>query len=199
MSPAPGFPCLKALKAFAVQPIPCASAFLRDASARIDTPVQVTTDGWLGYKDLISEIFPLTTSYGQVQKVFSAAPDKGPARKYSPGVVVGMTRETIFGHTDHNMISTSHVERMNLNMRMGMRHFTRLTNAFSKKLDNHCHALALYFFWYNFCKIHKTLRTTPAMAAGVVDRVMDMSDLVRLIEALEGPAKKRGPYKKRAA
>jgi IS1 family transposase len=179
--------------------VACAGAFLRDASARIVTPVQVSTDGWQGYTNLISEIFPLTTSYGQVQKVFSATPDQGPARKYSPGVVVAATRETIFGHTDHNMISTSHVERMNLNMRMGMRRFTRLTNAFSKKLDNHCHALAIYFYWYNFCKIHKTLRMTPAMAAGVVDRVMDMGDLVRLIEQLESAPKKRGPYKKRVS
>jgi IS1 family transposase len=124
---------------------------------------------------------------------------KSPARRYSPGVCVGAERKTIFGNTNHNMISTSHVERMNLNMRMGMRRFTRLTNAFSKKLNNHCYALALYFVWYNFCKIHKTLKTTPAMAAGITDELMDMGHIVQLIELAEGPAKKRGPYKKPSA
>lgn len=175
----------------------CAAAFLRDASARIVTPVHVTTDAWPGYKDLISEIFPDDASYAQIIKIFSSSPGTGPARKYSPGVVVSAEKKSIFGTFDLSQASTSHVERMNLNMRMGMRRFTRLTNAFSKKFENHCHALALYFVWYNFCKIHKTLRTTPAMAAGLTDELLDMSNIVRLIEAEEGPAKKRGAYQKR--
>lgn len=178
----------------------CAGAFLRDTAARIANPsVQVSTDGWAGYKDLIGEIFPLEASYGQVVKNYGNTSDKSPAKKYSPGEIIRATRETIFGNTDHNAICTSHVERMNLSMRMGMRRFTRLTNAFSKKFENHCHALALYFVWYNFCKIHKSLKVTPAMAAGLTDELMDMSHIVRLIEAMEGPAKPRGPYKKRAA
>ncbi|HEY1706699.1 MAG TPA: IS1 family transposase [Rhizomicrobium sp.] len=176
----------------------CAAAFLRDASDRILTPVQVSTDAWPGYKDLISEIFPLEASYGQVRKIYSDTPDKGPARKYSPGVCVGQKREAVFGNTDHNMISTSHVERQNLTMRMGMRRFTRLTNAFSKKLENHAHALALYFFHYNFCRIHKSLRTSPAQAAGVTDELLTMADLVRLMDDAN-PPKKRGPYKKAIA
>jgi hypothetical protein len=103
----------------------------------------------------------------------------------------------VFGNPDYSKISTSHVERQNLNIRMGNRRFTRLTNAFSKKPENHAHSLALYFFHYNFCRIHKTLRVTPAMQAGVSDRLMDMGDLVQLMDLTEEPAKPRGPYKKR--
>lgn len=179
--------------------VACARAFLEDAKGRIETPVHVTTDGWPGYQGLVNEIFALNDSYSQIIKVFSSTPDKSPARKYSPGVVVKAEKHSVFGTFDLSKASTSHVERMNLNMRMGMRRFTRLTNAFSKKFENHCHALALYFVFYNFCRVHKTLRTTPAMAAGLTDEVMDMGHIVRLIEMEEGPAKKRGPYKKKAA
>lgn len=148
--------------------------------------------------ELVSEIFPLTTSYGQVQRVFSSTPDKGPSKKYSPDVVVAAKRETIFGNTDHNAICTSHVERQNLSMRMSMRRFTGLTNAFSKKIDNHSFALALYFFHYNFCRIHKTLRTTPAQAAGLTDEILGMEHLCALMDAAN-PPKARGPYKKKIA
>jgi len=176
----------------------CAKAFLQDTTSRIVSPVQITTDAWPGYRELISETFPLDASYGQVRKVFSETPDKGPSRKYSPGLCVGADRRTIFGNTDHNKISTSHVERQNLNMRMGMRRFTRLTNAFSKKFDNHCYALALYFYHYNFCRIHKTLRVTPAMQAGIADTAMSMEDLCAMME-VANPPKKRGPYKQKMA
>ena len=94
-------------------------------------------------------------------------------------------------------VSTSYVERHNLTMRMSMRRFTRLTNAFSKKVENHYYALALYFLHYNFCRVHKTLKTTPAVAAGIIDQVYDMDWIVGLIEKMEGPPKKRGSYKKR--
>jgi len=175
-----------------------ATAFMKDAAARLATPVHVTTDGLPAYRDAISEAFPLDTSYAEVQKVFSATPDKGPARKYSRGVCCGMEKKSIFGTFDTSKASTSHVERQNLTMRMSMRRFTRLTNAFSKKFDNHCSALALYFFWYNWVRIHKTLRTTPAMAAGLTDTLMEMSDLVAMIDGAN-PLKKRGAYKKKAA
>ena len=102
-----------------------------------------------------------------------------------------------FGNPDEKMISTSHVERMNLNMRMRMRRFTRLTNAFSKKLDNHLHALALYFFHYNFCRQHKTLRVSPAQEAGVTDELLTMEHLCAIMDAAN-PPKPRGPYKKKA-
>jgi hypothetical protein len=96
-------------------------------------------------------------------------------------------------------VSTSHVERQNLTMRMSMRRFTRLTNAFSKKLDNHIHALALYFVFYNFCRIHKSLKVSPAMAAGVADTLWSLEDVVTKIDTMAGPPKPRGPYKKRIA
>lgn len=171
--------------------------FLQDTARRIVSPVQVTTDGFAAYRDQVSEAFGWDTSYGQIQKVFSSTPDKGPSRKYSPGIVVAQSKEAIFGNPDKAKISTSHFERMNLNIRMGNRRFTRLTNGFSKKLDNHSHSLAVYFFYYNFCRIHKSLKVTPAMQAGVTDELMDMSHLVRLIDMMEEPAKPRGPYKKR--
>ena len=101
----------------------------------------------------------------------------------------------VFGNPDYSKISTSHVERQNLNIRMGNRRFTRLTNAFSKKPENHAHSLALYFFHYNFCRQHKSLRVSPAMAAGVTDELLSMEHLCRIMDA-ETPPKKRGPYKK---
>jgi IS1 family transposase len=172
-------------------------AFLNDTASRIVSPVQISTDGMSAYSAEMSDAFGWDASYGQVQKVFSSTPDKGPSRKYSPGIVVAQSKDVIFGAPDHAMISTSHVERQNLNIRMGNRRFTRLTNAFSKKLENHSHSLAVYFFHHNFCRIHKGLRVTPAMAAGVTDELMEMGHLVRLIDMMEEPAAPRGPYKKR--
>jgi hypothetical protein len=109
----------------------------------------------------------------------------GAERRYSPSTCTGAIKKPIKGRPDEDHISTSYVERQNLNMRMGMRRFTRLTNAFSKKVENHCHALALYFVFYNFVRIHKTLRTSPAMAAGVSDRLWDIIDIARLVEDFE--------------
>jgi hypothetical protein len=115
----------------------------------------------------------------------------------SPGVIVAQSKDVIFGRPDNAKISTSHVERINLIIRMGVRRFTRLANGFSRKLENHSHALALYFFHYNFCRLHKSLKITPAMQAGVSDRRMDTSDLVQLKDKMEEPAKQHEPYKKR--
>ncbi len=122
--------------------------------------------------------------------------------RYSPGKCVGARKERFEGKPDPKHVSTSYVERQNLTMRMSMRRYTRLTNAFSKRIDNHRHALALYFVWYNFVwynfvRIHKSLRVTPAMAAGVTDRLWEMMDIVALIDANEPALKKRGTYKKR--
>jgi IS1 family transposase len=177
----------------------CMDLFLKDAAKRIVGPVQISTDGFQGYKDAVSQAFGWDASLGQVQKVFSSTPDKGPSRKYSPGVIVAQSKEVVFGAPDHAKISTSHVERQNLNIRMGNRRFTRLTNGFSKKLENHSHSLALYFFYYNFCRIHKSLKITPAMAAGVTDELRNMGHLVSLIDLMEEPPKPRGPYKKKLA
>ena len=177
----------------------CVDSFLQDAASRVTGPVQISTDGFAGYTDAVGRAFSTDASFAQVQKVFSSTPDKGPSRKYSPGIVVAQSKEVVYGAPDYAKISTSHVERQNLNIRMGMRRFTRLTNGFSKKLENHAHALALYFFHHNFCRINRTIKVTPAMAAGVTDELMDMSHLVRLIDAAEEAPKARGPYKKKAA
>jgi IS1 family transposase len=169
---------------------------LDDASDRIVGDLQISTDGFQGYERAVAKTFADRASYGQVQKKYGASPDKGPERKYSPGICIAAEREVISGNPDEAMISTSHVERMNLNMRMGMRRFTRLTNAFSKKYGNHCDALALYFFHYNFCRQHKSLRVSPAMAAGVTDELLSMEHLCKLMDEAN-PPKPRGPYKKR--
>jgi hypothetical protein len=108
-----------------------------------------------------------------------------------------LVKQAIMGNPDPDLINTSFAERQNLTMRMSMRRFTRLINAFSKKFENHCHALALYFVFYNFCRVHKTLGATPAMAAGLVDKVLKMSDVVGMIDARETAV--RGPYKKKIA
>ncbi len=120
-------------------------------------------------------------------------------RPYSPPRCTGAKRKVQAGRPDPAHISTSYVERMNLNIRMGNRRFTRLTNAFSKKLENHVHAIALYFAFYNFCRIHKTLKVSPAMAAGITDRLWSLDDIVAKIDADAPPPKPRGPYKKRSA
>ena len=119
--------------------------------------------------------------------------------RYSPAQCNGAIKRRIEGNPDARHVNTSFVERQNLTMRMSIRRFTRLTNAFSKKLENHALSVALHYMHYNFCRIHKTLRVTPAMAAGVTDRVWDMNDVAALIAAQEAPIAKRGPYKKRAA
>jgi IS1 family transposase len=175
-----------------------ASAFMKDAAARIDSTLHVTTDGLPAYRDAVSEAFPDDTSYAQVQKVYSGTPDKGPAKKYSPGVCVSAEKKSIFGTFDTSEASTSHVERQNLTMRMSMRRFTRLTNAFSKKFDNHCYSLALYFVHYNFCRGHKSLNgATPAMKAGLVDVSLNMDFIVNLIDQRAEAPKRPATYQKR--
>ncbi len=118
-------------------------------------------------------------------------------RSYSPSACIGAHREHVIGRPEFEHVSTSYVERHNLTMRMSMRRFTRLTNAFSQKIDNHIHALSLYFMFYNFCRIHKTLKVTPAMEAGLTDTLHNMGFIVDLIENREPKGKKRGPYKKK--
>jgi len=118
-------------------------------------------------------------------------------KRYSPAECIGIRKTRIEGDPDPRHVSTSYTERHNLTMRMQMRRFTRLTNAFSKKIENHCHALALYFVWYNWCRIHKAHRVTPAIAAGLTDKLMDMTDIANMIEAAAPKPGKRGPYKKR--
>jgi IS1 family transposase len=170
-----------------------AQRIMEDLQSRVKTRMQLTTDGLRLYLDAVQEAFGNDgVDYAQLIKIFGAPEGKGNERRYSPAQCIGAKKVKVDGDPDVNHVSTSYVERQNLNMRMGMRRFTRLTNAFSKKLENHCHALALYFMFYNFARIHKTLKVSPAMAAGVTDKLWNMEDIVALIDARdERKAKKR--------
>jgi IS1 family transposase len=177
-----------------------ANFFMDDLRERIDGRMQLTTDGHKSYLDAVAGAFSDgDIDYAMLVKLYGEAPGKGNERRYSPAQCVGARKDRIVGDPDPRHVSTSYVERQNLTMRMSMRRFTRLTNAFSKKIDAHVHALALYFMFYNFTRIHKTLRVTPAMAAGLTDRLWSMEDVVALIDARATVPAKRGPYKKRAA
>ena len=175
-----------------------AREFMFDLAGRLANRVQLTTDGHGAYLKAVADAFGGDVDYAQLVKQYGdPTGQKGHERKYSPAECTGARKEAVFGKPDMEEVGTSHVERQNLTMRMGMRRFTRLTNAFSKKAENHAYAVALHFMHYNFCRTHKSLRVTPAMAAGVTDRLWDVNDLVALVEAAEPAPKKRGPYKKR--
>ncbi len=154
--------------------------FMHDLSARLAHRVQLTTDGHRPYLAAVQDAFGDNIDYAQLVKIYGEGA-KTEAR-YSPAQCMGTRRAVITGNPDHDHISTSHVERHNLTIRMGNRRFTRLTNAFSKKVENHEHMLALFFCYYNYAKIHQTLRVTPAMQAGVSTRVWELSDIVALID-----------------
>ncbi len=172
-----------------------ANEFMQDVADRLANRVQLTTDGHYAYLDAVERAFGIDVDYAQLIKVYGTATDA--QKRYSPPVCVGANKDPLNGRPDKRHISTSYVERQNLTMRMSMRRFTRLTNAFSKKVENHCHALALYFVWYNFIRIHKTLRVTPAMAAGVTDTLRDMEWILSLIDARAPKPGPRGSYEKR--
>lgn len=175
-----------------------AMVLMDDLRTRLVNRVQLTTDGHSAYLEAVEGAFGADVDYAQLVKLYGVA-DKGRTAevRYSPMECTGIRKRTVEGRPDAKHINTSHVERMNLSIRMQNRRFTRLTNAFSKKLDNHIHALALYFAFYNFCRIHKSLRMSPAMAAGITDRLWSLEDIVAKIDAMAPPPAKRGPYKKR--
>ena len=176
----------------------CAMWFMDDVRARLANRVQLTTDGHKAYLEAVEGAFGADVDYAQLVKIYGASPDNAKGR-YSPAECTGARKQRIEGNPDIAHVSTSYVERSNLTMRMHMRRFTRLTNAFSKKVENHAWSLALFTCYYNFVRIHKTLRMSPAMAAGVSDRLWDMSDIVALVESGEAKVvNKRGPYKKAA-
>src|SRR3954471_10225317 len=175
-----------------------ALAFMDDLRDRLANRVQLTSDGHKAYLQAVEGAFGGDIDYAILHKVYGQSPESAKGR-YSPAECIGIEKHRIEGDPDIKHVSTSYVERQNLTMRMSMRRFTRLTNAFSKKVENHALSVALHYMHYNFCRIHKTLRVTPAMAAGVTDRVWDMSDVAALIAAQEAPVPKRGPYKKKAA
>lgn len=175
-----------------------AITLMDDLRSRIEGRIQLTTDAYRPYLEAVEGAFGGDVDYAQLVKVYGTTTGK-PGR-YSPAMCLGAKKRRIEGNPDKSLVSTSYVERQNLTMRMSMRRFTRLTNAFSKKLDNHIHALALYFAFYNFCRQHKTLKgISPAMAAGIMDRLWSLEDIVARIDAMVPPPKPRGPYKKRAA
>lgn len=170
-----------------------AHEFMQDVANRLANRVQLTTDDLKAYLDAVEGAFGADIDYAQLVKLYGETPH--PAGRYSPAECIGARKDRIEGRPDPAHVSTSYVERQNLTMRMSMRRFTRLTNGFSKKAEAHYHMVALYTVWYNFVRIHKTLRASPAMAAGVSDRLWDMADVVALIDARAEPPKPRGPYK----
>ena len=153
--------------------------FAHDLASRINGRVQITSDGYKAYATAVPDAFGLDCDFAMLQKIYGQSPDD---RRYSPQICLGCKVETVMGTPDPKHISTSHNERQNLTMRMSMRRFTRLTNAFSKKVENHAAAVALYFMYYNFARIHQTLRVTPAMEAGVSDRVWAIEEIVALLD-----------------
>lgn len=172
-----------------------ALAFIEDLRSRLATRVQLTTDGHKAYLNAVEEAFGTDVDYAQLVKLYGEGPRT--EARYSPAECIGARKERVTGNPDKAHVSTSHVERSNLSMRMHMRRFTRLTNGHSKKFENHCHMVALYTVWYNFARINGAVKMAPAMAAGVSDRLWDMADIVALIDASEAPAKKRGSYRPR--
>lgn len=172
--------------------------FMVDLASRLCNRVQLTTDGHKAYLDAVEGAFGGDIDYAMLVKQYGGPTGtKGHERKYSPAECIGIKKEQVFGDPIEELVSTSYVERQNLSMRMGMRRFTLLTNGFSKKLQNHLNMLSLYFVHYNFVRIHKTLKCTPAMAAGVTDTLHDTAWIVGLIDANAPAPKKRGPYKPR--
>ena len=174
----------------------CATEFLQDLAGRLVNRVQLTTDGHKMYLGAVEDAFGGAIDFAQLVKIYGNEPT-GPETRYSPAECIGCEKKRVVGEPDPKHVSTSYVERANLTIRMSLRRFTRLTNAFSKKLENHAAALGLFHAHYNLCRIHKSLRVTPAMAAGVTTRVWEIADLVALLPTAEG--KKRGPYRKAAS
>jgi IS1 family transposase len=161
--------------------VPYAVKFIDDLASRLAHRVQLTTDGHKPYLRAVEGAFGADIDYAVLEKIYSAGPQEGTTTRYSPAQCCGTKTHRIAGNPDDTHISTSYAERMNLQIRMDMRRFTRLTNAHSKKVENHRHALSLYFMYYNFARIHSTLRVTPAMQAEVADHVWSLDEIVKLI------------------
>jgi len=172
-----------------------AKEFMEDCARRIKGRVQVTTDGHKAYLEAVEDAFGADIDYAQLQKIYGA-PTDAEMRRYSPAQCIGADMKVVSGDPDPKHISTSYVERHNLTMRMGMRRFTRLTNGFSKKIENHIAMVAIHAVYYNFARIHKTLRITPAMDAGLSDHVWSLEEIVMMADSYMPQPGKRGPYKK---
>jgi IS1 family transposase len=169
--------------------------FMTDVAARLANRVQLTTDGLSSYLVAVPDAFQYQVDYAQLVKIYGPDPRED-QRRYSPAQCLGTEKHRILGNPKAEHVSTSFIERSNLTLRMANRRFTRLTNAFSKKLANHGHMVALYTLWYNFVKMHRTLRMTPALAAGVTDRLWSMGDLVALMDAWDQAQPRQKPGRK---
>jgi IS1 family transposase len=155
-----------------------AREFLGDLAARVSDRFQLTSDAYRAYIGAVDAVFGSDVDYATLEKIYAATSEG--AKRYSPGECIGTVTKRVSGNPDPKAINTSYVERQNLTMRMSMRRFTHLTNAFSKKVENLAHAVALHFMYYNFARIHQSLRITPAMAAGVTDRLWEIEDILAL-------------------
>lgn len=175
----------------------CAMWFMDDVAKRLANRVQLTSDGLRSYLEAVEGAFGCDVDYAQLVKLYGEAPESFKGR-YSPAECTGIKKTRVEGNPDPAHVSTSYVERSNLTVRMNNRRFTRLTNAFSKKMENHAYSVALMAMYYNFVKMHRTLRMTPAMAASVSDRLWEIGDIVALVENADEPAKKRGSYRNKA-
>jgi len=169
-----------------------AKDFMDDVASRVQGRLQIATDGHKAYLEAVEGAFGSGVDFATLQKIYGASEET--EKRYSPAKCVGCESKVVMGNPDPKHISTSYVERQNLTMRMNIRRFTRLTNAFSKKLDNHGYAVALHFMYMNFVRVHQTLRVTPAMEAGLSDHVWSIQELVDVLP--EQIAAKRGPYRK---
>jgi IS1 family transposase len=175
----------------------CAIWFMDDLRLRLANRVQLTSDGHKPYLEVVEGAFGDDIDYAMLIKIYGASPDSAKGR-YSPAECTGAKKERITGAPDPHHVSTSYAERQNLTMRMHMHRFTRLTNGFSKKIENHAYAVALHMMYYNLVRIHQKLRTSPAMAAGVSSRLWEIGDIVKLVEDSDTKPMKRGPYKRNA-
>ena len=158
-----------------------AQEFMEDCADRVKGRVQLTTDGHRAYLEAVEGAFGMDIDYAQLHKIYGASNE--PDTRYSPATCIGCDMKTVSGNPDPKHVSTSFVERQNLTMRMSMRRFTRLTNGFSKKIENHWASIAVYFMFYNFCRVHQTLRVTPAMEAGLSNHVWTVAELVGLLDS----------------
>jgi IS1 family transposase len=159
-----------------------AKTFISDLESRLANRIQLSSDGLKLYANAVSYAFQGDVDYGQITKIYGVTATEGATQtRYSPAQCIGCEKTIKTGNPNPDHINTSFVERQNLTMRMHMRRFTRLTNAFSKKIENHLSAIAIHYMWYNFVRIHQTLRVSPAMAAGVADRLWSIEDLVALL------------------
>lgn len=163
-----------------------ARMFIDDLAGRLAGRIQLTTDGLRVYINAVEASFGADIDYSMLVKLYSSTQEE---TRYSPAVCIGCERKTVQGNPDPDHISTSYVERQNLSMRMHMRRFTRLTNGFSKKVENHAYNVALYFMYYNFCRVHQTLRVTPAMEAGISSHVWEVEEILSMMDAKAAESK----------